>query len=474
MKAKYLSYILGPSLFFFATQLPNGIFTEPERFMIGILAWMLTWWITEVVDLAVTALLPILLLPATRVMEIGKVTQLYGHPLIFLFFGGFILALAIQKWNLHKRIALGIIRYVGHSPKRVLLGFMLATAFLSAWISNTATTVMMLPMVMSVIQLMKKAGLKHKRLDAALLIGIAWAANIGGLITLIGSPPNLVFSSFLSQNYQIEIAFTDWLYFGLPVASTLFMGAFFILSILIGKNKTSGDSIRVFFREEQKRLGKLKGPEKSVALLFTFTALLWIFRPQLLKILPLGFQFTDTSVAILSAIVLFVFPSGKKKNTLLVWSDTTKLAWGILLLFGGGLALAEGMNQSGLLHHITDFFAGGSKLSLWLFIVCMAAIGIWATEVMSNMALVAAMMPIVAAVSAATQLSFYQLALPLTLGASCAFMLPMATPPNAIVFGSGKLKVSQMVKNGLWMNFFSMIIISSICYFLAGHLISVQ
>lgn len=470
MKIRQIPYLVGPLLFLLAQVLPESTFTGSEKMMLGILAWMLTWWITEVVNLAITALLPIVLLPATGILPIDAVTKTYGHPLIYLFFGGFVLALAIEKWNLHRRIALFIISKIGHSPKRILLGFMLATSFLSAWISNTATTVMMLPMVMSVIQLMEKAGFTHKKTNAALLIGIAWAANIGGLSTLIGSPPNLVFSGFMYQEYNLEITFTDWIKVGLPVAIVLFTAAYFILGLLLGKDAIPGKEVEEYFQTEWKNLGKLEGAEKRVAIIFAATALLWIIRPQILKLLPDFIQFTDTSVAILASLVLFVFPSGNESRTLLNWGDTSKLAWGILILFGGGMALASGMNESGLLHHITDAFSGQNHISHMVFILAMAALGVWATEVMSNMALVAAMMPILAAISAATGEPFQFLALPLTLGASCAFMLPMATPPNAIVFGSGELKMTQMVKNGIWMNIAATIIITAVCSFFLNSL----
>lgn len=462
MNIRQIPYILGPALFGLATFLPSSTFSDPEKLMVGVLAWMLTWWITEIVNLAVTALLPILLLPATGVLPLKEVTQSYGHPLIYLFFGGFVLALAIEKWNLHRRIALWIIRSVGASPKRILLGFMLATAFLSAWISNTATTVMMLPMVLSVIQLLQKAGFEDQKTNIALLVGTAWAANIGGMSTLIGTPPNLVFTGFYQEELGVEISFAEWLKVGLPIAITLFITAYFILSLILGKRNKTNQSVKDYFNNEWNKLGPLQGPERRVAIVFASTAALWIFRPNILKLIPIP-EFTDTSVAILSAIALFVIPANSDKP-LLVWKDTRKLAWGILVLFGGGMALAQGMNASGLLSHVTDLFSDQSDSSMLFWILSMAALGVWATEVMSNMALVAAMMPIVAAISVATGVNFMILALPLTLGASCAFMLPMATPPNAIVFGSGKLKIIDMVKSGIWMNISATLVITAIVY----------
>lgn len=469
MKIRQIPYFLGPLLFILALVIPFEGFAMEEKAMIGILLWMLTWWITEIVNLAVTALLPMLLMPLMGILSIGEVTAKYGDKLIFLFFGGFVLALAIEKWNLHRRIAILIIRKVGATPKRVLLGFMLATAFISAWISNTATTVMMLPMALSVLQLLKKAGFESRKLDVAVLLGVAWAANIGGMSTLIGTPPNAVFVGFYGERFGEFIGFQEWMQVGLPVAGSLFIGAFFVLSLLLRKTKSNIDSIKSYFNEEYHKLGKLQGAEFRVAVVFACTALLWILRKQIIDITGLT-GISDTSIAILSAVSLFVIP-GVKSEPLLVWKDTRKLAWGILLLFGGGLALASGMIESGLLDRLATSFQGDISFTLlgWIFI--MAVLGIWATEVMSNMALVTAMMPVVAAIAAAADQNFILFAIPLTLGSSCAFMLPMATPPNAIVFSSGKLKIVDMAKRGVLMNIIATLLITLLSYALGSLLL---
>lgn len=468
MNVRQLPYFLGPAFFGLSFLLPSDLFSQPEKAMLGILFWMLTWWITEIVNLAVTALIPILLMPMTGVLELGDVTALYGHPLIFLFFGGFVLALAIEKWNLHRRIAIFIIRKVGATPKRVLLGFMLSTAFISAWISNTATTVMMLPMAMSVLSLLKNAGFKDRRVDISVLLGVAWSANIGGMTTLIGTPPNLVFAGFYDENFNIDIGFQEWLKIGVPVAIALFIMAYLILGLMVRNVDSDIPAIKSYFQEEYKKLGPLVGPERRVAIVFIATALLWIGRKQIVELFNLE-GVSDTTIAILSAITLFVMPANKTEP-ILVWKDTKKLAWGILLLFGGGLALASGMNESGLLNHVTAAFENQGTMSLLTWIFAMAVLGIWATEIMSNMALVSAMMPIVAAISAATDQSFLLLAVPLTLGSSCAFMLPMATPPNAIVFSSGKLKIINMVNRGVIMNIVATLIITLLVYAMSPFL----
>lgn len=465
MNIRQIPYIAGPLVFALSCFAPEGTLSSAEWIMIGTLGWMLIWWVTEILNLAVTALLPIVLLPMAGIMDIKTVTSLYGHPYIYLFFGGFVLALAIEKWNLHRRIALYIIRKVGTSPKRILLGFMIATSFLSAWISNTATTVMMLPMVLSVLKLLKQAGLEDKKLNISLLMGVAWAANIGGMSTLIGTPPNAVFTGFYAENFQTTLTFFEWAKVGTPVAAVLFFVAYGILSFMLRKVSADHSGVRSYLEEEWKNLGKMTSAQKKVSIVFASTAVLWIVRAPLSEWLHLE-GMSDTTIAIISAITLFVIPADKG-NSLLVWKDTRKLAWGILLLFGGGLALAAGMNESGLLNHITNTFNNSDTTALFAWIFAMAVLGIWATEIMSNMALVAAMMPIVAAIASGTGQPFYLLALPLTLGSSCAFMLPMATPPNAIVFSSGHMKIADMVKRGVLMNIAATLVISVLVYLLS-------
>lgn len=469
MKIRQIPYLLGPLLFLIALLLPFEGYALQEKAMIGTLLWMLTWWITEIVNLAVTALLPMVLLPIMDILPIGEVTAKYGDKLIFLFFGGFVLALAIEKWNLHRRIAILIIRQVGATPRRVLLGFMIATGFISAWISNTATTVMMLPMALSVLQLLKKAGLTSRKLDVAVLLGVAWAANIGGMSTLIGTPPNAVFIGFYGERFNASIGFQEWMQIGLPVSLALFAVAYLILSFMLRKTAADTLSIKNYFNQEYAKLGPLKGSELRVALVFGMTALAWIFRKQMVELTGLT-GISDTSIAVASALSLFVIP-GKKNKPLLVWKDTRKLAWGILLLFGGGLALAAGMIESGLLDRLATGFQGNLSFTLIGWVFLMAVLGIWATEVMSNMALVTAMMPVVAAIAAAANQDFLLLAIPLTLGSSCAFMLPMATPPNAIVFSSGKLKMVDMVNRGLIMNILATALITLLSYALASLLL---
>lgn len=466
MPKKPLYLLLGPLLFLFISVYPANGFSFEEKGMIALLIWMLVWWITEVVDLAVTSLLPMLVIPAMGITSMADLAKSYAHPMVYLFFGGFLLALAIEKYFLHKRIALGILKLTGTSQKKILLGFMISTAFLSMWISNTSTTIMLLPMALSVITLLEEKQVKIKNLSKALIISIAWSANIGGMATLIGTPPNLVFAGFYKTTFDEEITFAQWIVIGLPISILLLTAAYFVLSRKL-KGQKNIQAATDFIDSEYDKLGKLQGGELRVLIIFIFTALLWIIRPYLVKILPFK-EFSDTSVALFSGLLLFVVP-GNEKKPLIHWKDTKSLSWGILLLFGGGLALAQGMEMSGLLNSLAAKFSNLPAISEWAWILIFAAMGVWLTEIMSNLALVTAIMPVIAVITGTMHLNFFDLALPLTLGASCAFMLPMATPPNAIVFGSGRLSVKNMALEGLRMNLFATLIITLICVLLIGH-----
>ncbi len=461
-----LALVLGP-LAFIIIQLSFLGNATPIVHVFAVLAWMLIWWITEVVHLAVTALLPMILFPLLNVNSIKEVTANYSHPIVFLFFGGFILALAIEKWNLHKRIALNIILKTGVNARQVLLGFMLATAFLSMWISNTATTIMMLPIALSVLNVIKVDKATEVRVGFILLVSLAWSANIGGMMTLIGTPPNLILAGFYKDQMGVDLSFANWLIVGLPTGLILFAAIYFIMSRFLPKAPLfKGDHL---VKAELQKLGKMGLAEKRVALVFFATALAWIFR-QLITQIKIFESLTDTGIALICAVTLFIIPNGEG-GRILVWKDTSKLAWGILILFGGGLALANAISSSGMMDYIEIYFAQINNTQLLLLVAVMALIGIFATELISNMALVAAVLPLVLAVSHSMGIDFINLAVPLTLGASCAFMFPMATPPNAIVFSSGLIKIEKMARFGLLMNLVSFVIITILTYYLAGYVV---
>ena len=453
---KKIGLLLGPTLFFLIQLLPTTLVSDKADAVIAVAIWMVLWWVTETVNIAVTALLPLILFPLLNVMEIADVGANYGSPIIFLFFGGFVLALALEKVNLHKRIALNIVKLTGTTPNKVVLGFMIATALMSMWISNTASTVVMLPIAISVIRLLIKdtGGFTKadKNFALSIMLGIAFSANAGGIATVIGTPPNSVLIGLLENQYNIQISFLTWMSFGLPFSIIMVTAVYFVLVKWMFPCKdivfvSSGNVIE----EEIEKLGEISKEEKRVLIIFAVTIVLWITRTIINNIFP-SLKLSDTIISLLGAVSLFAIPmSFKKGNFILQWRDTEKLAWGILILFGGGLSLAKGMASSGLVALITDTIAAGNfpvLLTVSLLIVLM----LFMTELMSNVALVAVLAPVVVGIAIGLNIPILNLLIPVTMASSCAFMLPMATPPNAIVFASGYVKVSQMVRAGIVLN----------------------
>lgn len=469
MQVKVVARILAPIVFLFMSMFPPESIDSKSWYVLALGIWMLLWWLTETVHLAVTALLPMVILPIMGVMPLKAITPSYANPLVYLFFGGFILALAIEKWNLHKRIALKIISITGTGTMRIFLGFMLATYFLSMWISNTATTVMMMPIALSVIDLMDRE--KKTNLAVLMLIGVAWSANIGGMATLIGTPPNLVLAGFMKEELGREIFFSQWLAFGLPLSSVLLFLAYVLLGWLMprAQREKSGLGANDLIDKELKALGKMEKAEKRVLIVFVVTALAWIFRQQIVAFTGIK-EISDTVIALVAGLLLFVIPaSGEERSEpLLTWRDTRNLEWGILVLFGGGLALAGAIQESTWVTRLSATIGEMDLSSLILLIGLIAIMGVFLTEVISNMALVTALLPLMVALAVGSNTDFFDLALPLTLGASCAFMLPMATPPNAIVFSSGRITVATMARYGFVMNIISILCIVALSYVLAG------
>lgn len=443
------------------------------------LAWLMAaFWIAELLPLGITALLPIALGPSLGIAEVGSVTRSYAHPLIFLFLGGFTLGLAMERWRLHERIALLILSRLGGTPAKELAGFMLATAFLSMWVSNTATTIMMLPIVLSVVRMKEMPSAREGNPYAvALLLGIAYAASIGGIGTLIGTPPNALLAAFLLDQHQIEIGFAEWMLVGLPISVVMLSLAWLWLARGVAKGLSAGtqteqDSKNQFSKEEfQKRLSKL-GPltimERRVAMIFSLTAAAWIFQPLLERVLPqLGIS--AAGIAIACAILLHALPAGDKEGSRLMnWDTTKKLPWDVLLLFGGGLALAGLIQDSGLAKAIAEWLSVLEGLPILVVIGSVTLTVIFLTEVTSNTATAAAFLPLLAALAVALGLPAQVLAVPAAIAASCAFMLPMATPPNAIVFGSGELKVKQMASAGLVLNIAGVVVVMLLGTLLVG------
>ena len=461
--------LLGPLLFFIILILdaPNEISNEGLR-LLGIIIWMAVWWISEVVPIAVTSLLPIILFPSLNILNIQETGANYGHKYIFLFIGGFILANAIQKWNLHKRIALNIILKIGGSTDKIILGFMLATGFLSMWISNTATTVMMLPIALSVINQLKDHPEtlvnENKVFGKALMLGVAYSASAGGIATLIGTPPNLIFAGFIQENFNIEISFFQWMKIGFPVSIILMLFIWWFLTKYAFKlNKTGFPGGKEEIKKILSKMGKINNEEKKILMVFTLTILSWIFRKNTINlIIP---NFDDSMIAISSAIILFILPSKNKKEPIMKWKDALTIPWGILLLFGGGLSIAKGFQATGLDYWIGDQLSFLTFSSSLLVIFLIIAGVNFLTEMTSNMATTAMLLPVMIPIANIMQINPFLLLVGTTLAASCAFMLPVATPPNAVVFGSKLLKISDMVKAGILINIFSIIIILIMVYF---------
>jgi sodium-dependent dicarboxylate transporter 2/3/5 len=472
---KKLGLFLGPILFFCIQVLPITFISEKADSVIAVALWMVIWWISESVNIAVTALLPLILFPLTGVMPIASVGSNYGSPIIFLFFGGFVLALALEKVNLHKRIALNIIRVTGNTPEKVALGFMIATAFMSMWISNTASTVVMLPIGISVIKLLidDVDGFTKgdKNFALCIMLGIAFGANAGGIATVIGTPPNSVLIGLLENQYGIQISFLKWMTFGLPFTIVM-VGLCYVVLVkwMFPCSDIQFTSSANLISVELKKLGIISKGEKRVLIIFAITVFLWVTRTVINKLFP-ELRLSDTAISLIGAISLFAIPLNVKKgNFILKWSDTEKLAWGILLLFGGGLALAKGMDSSGLVSVITEVIQSGEFNSI-ITVSLLILLILFMTELMSNVALISVLAPVVAGIAIGLDIPILNVLIPVTMASSCAFMLPMATPPNAIVFASGYVKVKEMVKAGIILNIFAVVLLIAYYLFVLPHMI---
>ncbi|MEO2052938.1 MAG: DASS family sodium-coupled anion symporter [Allomuricauda sp.] len=469
MTYKRIGFVLGPLLFVLVHVFFKGEgLSEQGRDILAATVWIGVWWILEVLPIAATALLPIVLFPLMGTLGLGETTASYGHKYVFLYMGGFMLAMAIEKWGLHKRIALYIIKAIGTNMYTIVLGFMVATAFLSMWISNTATTVMVLPMAISIVKQLKDNPATPEDENAIfsklLMLAIAYAASIGGIATLIGTPPNLVFAGFVQKTYGVDITFWQWMKFGLPVSIFLLLLAWLYLTRVAyplkqGQFPGGKKEIERLIRE----LGPMKHEEKLVLAVFVLTAICWITRSFVLqKFMP---NIDDTIIAIGAALVLFMLPTGKGR-TVLNWEEAVKIPWGIILLFGGGMAIANGFEETGLASYLGSQMAFFEGLPLLLLLFLIITSINFLTEVTSNLATTAMMLPVLAPLALTLQIDPFLLLVACTSAASCAFMLPVATPPNAVVFGSGYLRIPDMVRSGILMNLISIIVVALAVYLL--------
>ena len=453
---------------------PFGVGANANK-VIGFAVLMISLWVTEALPMPVVALLPLILFPLFRVAPIDTTAASYANPVIFLFMGGFMLGLAIEKWHLHRRIALNIVRLTGTSGDRIILGFIISTGLISMWLSNTATTMMMFPIALSVVKVLEvnhpqKAGLSNFAMS--IMIAIALASNFGGIATLIGTPPNVAFAAFYNKRYNATIAFSDWMLVCTPLAMLLLFFLYFVMVKWLYPNGMKSDAAtKTIIQNELLSLGVISKAEKRVFTIFLLTAALWITKDLLNKVSP--FKLDDNMIALIGATALFITPSGTGNEPLLAWTDTKNMAWGILLLFGGGIALAGALEKAGLIEQLGLWFAqfGASPLML-IFLV--TVISIFVSEVMSNVAQVIVFAPVVSGLAEAAHLHPLLLGIPMTLAASCASMLPMGTPPNAIAFSSGYIKLNQMTKVGFVMNVISVVLITLFCWLLLPLVFNIQ
>ena len=449
---------------------PAGL--EPNAWRCAGLAMMMAvFWSVEILPIAVTALLPLVVAPMLGLAGIDKVATPYAHPVIFMFMGGFVLGLAMEKWNLHRRIALKIMLAVGTGEQRQIIGFMVATALISMWVSNTATAIMMLPIGMSVVTMMRQEGSMSQGFPPALLLAIAYGASIGGFGTLIGTPPNALLAAFLQEQYNIEIGFAQWLMIGVPASVLMLMVTGWWLSRggyrLSSRNS---ETIRQALVEQQESNGSLSGGEKWIGIIFLLTAAGWVARPWLNKVTP-WLSLTDTGVAMIAMLALFVIPvSLKKMQFLMSWQDMRRLPWDVLLLFGGGLSLAAMIRRTGLAEWIAGALDILGSMPSIMAIALVVAVIIFLTEVTSNTATTAAFLPPLGALAVSLGIDPEVLAIPAAIAASCAFMLPVATPPNAIVYGAGMVSIRQMMRSGMVLNLTGIVIITLLCEWLVGRI----
>ncbi|EID55897.1 SLC13 family permease [Saccharomonospora xinjiangensis] len=473
----WIGMALGPVLAVAVFLLLPDSLSSQGKATAAVAVLMAVWWVTEALPLAATALLPMVLFPFFGVSDISDAAAPYANDIIFLFMGGFMIALAMQKWNLHKRIALRTVLAVGTKPVLLVAGFMIATAFISMWVSNTATAVMMMPIGLSVLGLVSQLGdgKGDPNFATALMLGIAYAASIGSLATIIGTPPNTLLVGYLEENFDITISFGEWMLFGLPVAVVFLAVAWFVLTRVFRPRLTSLPGGRELIRGQLTELGPMSRGEWNALAVFVLAALSWIVIPTLADIdavanaIPWIANISDAGIAIAAAVVLFALPVNKAEGVrTLDWETAKDLPWGILLLFGGGLSLSKHFTDTGLSRWIGERVGALDALPVIALAAVVALLVLLLTELTSNTATAAAFLPILGGVAVGLGYGPMVLVVPAALAATCAFMLPVATPPNAIVFGTGQVTIGQMIKGGVWLNAIALVIITIAAYTLGG------
>lgn len=476
-----LGLILGPLLFvlilslFHPVELPfKGVY------VLGITVWIAIWWITEAIPIAATSFLPLILLPLGHVLSPEQVSSEYGNDIIFLFLGGFILAIAMERWNLHTRVALTIIRYIGASTSKILLGFMIATGFLSMFVSNTAAVMIMIPIGLAIIKEaneLKDDDVKSdsiSKFEKSLVLAIGYSGTIGGLGTLIGTPPLIILKGQFEQHFGQEISFAKWMIVGIPTVIILIALAWAYLRFIAFRHDLKYlPGGQTLIEDKLNRLGKMSYEEKVVQAIFILASLLWITREFILKNFSITSEVADGTIAIFISILLFIFPakSKEKHKRIIDWEVAKELPWGVLILFGGGLALAKGISESGLAKWLGEQLKMLDGVHPLVIVIVITIFVLFLTEVTSNTATATMILPILAALSVAVGVHPLLLMVPAAMAANCAYMLPVGTPPNAIIFGSGKLSIKEMAKVGVWVNLISAVIIIIVVYFLMPYIL---
>ncbi|SFE48587.1 solute carrier family 13 (sodium-dependent dicarboxylate transporter), member 2/3/5 [Lentibacillus persicus] len=474
--AQLIGLILGPLLFILILLFfqPEGL-SDAAQAVLASTSWIAVWWMTEAIPIPATSLLPIILFPLTGGLDIGPTTSSYGDDTIFLFMGGFMIALAMEKWNLHKRIALTIISVIGTNTERIILGFMVATGFLSMWISNTATAMMMVPIGLAIIYQVSDQLKEDNTIDTspenfgfgkALMLAIAYSASVGGISTLIGTPPNTALAGAVNNMYGIEISFAGWMLFGVPVAWLfIFVIWFYLVKVAYPQKINQLPGGKEIIQKQKDDLGQASFEEKGVLVIFTLAALAWITRSFILTEY-VNENINDAIIAMTAAIILFIIPAKNREGDhLLDWNSAVKLPWGILLLFGGGLAIASGFQESGLSEWIGNQLSVLQGVHLFLVLLVVTGMVIFLTEITSNTATANMMYPIMASLAMALGVHPFTVMVAAGVAASSAFMLPVATPPNAVVFGSGYLRIPDMAKAGVALNLFGILLAAAAIYF---------
>ena len=444
----------------------------------GVGLWMAVWWSTEAIPVAATAFIPLVSFPLLQVMSVKAVAQSYAHPTIFLFLGAFLLALSVEKWALHRRIALGVLVRTGTDGRKLILGFMTASALLSMWMTNTSTAMMLLPIATSVAAMVveKSTGVsddEKRTFQVALLLALAYATTIGGMSTIIGTPPNVLLAGFIEETYGIQIAFFDWMLIGLPLALVLLpLGWVVLTRVAFRVDVPASSKVAGVIHSMREEMGAMTSPERRVGLLFLTVVALWMARKWLNEVPGLE-GLSDAGIVMAAALLLFVIPSGNGSPArLMQWDDVARLPWGVLILFGGGLALAAQVSGSGLAVWLGESLLPVAGLGTLVLVAAAAGLVVFLTELTSNLATAATFLPVVAAIAAQSGIEPLVLCVPVTLAASCAFMLPVATPPNAIVFSSGALTIPQMIRAGILMNLIAMMTLTLLAVILVPTVFS--